>query len=58
MMLVVLFYAVFIPASTWLGNWLEGLGWHDWLVQVVVMASNLVTEFFFQKYVVYKEKAE
>ena len=56
MLLVALFYAVFTPASTWLGNWLEGMGWHDWLVQVVVMCTNLVTEFLFQKFVVYKEK--
>ena len=58
MLLVALFYAVFTPASTWLGNWLEGLGVHDWLVQLIVMVSNLVTEYFFQKYVVYRETSE
>ena len=56
MLLVALFYAVFTPASTWLGNWLEGLGVHDWLVQLIIMCSNLVTEYLFQKFVVYKEK--
>ena len=35
MLLVALFYAVFTPASTWLGNWMEGLGMHDWLVQLI-----------------------
>ena len=58
MLLVALFYAVFTPASTWLGNWMEGLGMHDWLVQLIVMCTNLVTEYLFQKFVVYKEKAE
>ena len=58
MLLVALFYAVFTPASTWLGNWMESLGVHDWLVQLIVMCSNLVTEYLFQKFVVYKEKAE
>ena len=58
MLLVALFYAVFTPASTWLGNWMEGLGVHDWLVQLIVMCTNLVTEYLFQKFVVYKEKAE
>ena len=58
MLLVALCYAVFTPASTWLGNWLEGLGVHDWLGQLIVMCSNLVTEYLFQKFVVYKEKAE
>jgi len=55
MLLVILFYAVFTPASTWLGNWLEGLGVHDWLVQLIVMCTNLVTEYLFQKFVVYRE---
>ena len=58
MLLVALFYAVFTPASTWLGNLLEGAGVHDWLVQLIIMCSNLVTEYLFQKFVVYKEKAE
>ena len=52
------FYAVFTPASTWLGNLLESAGVHDWLVQLIIMCSNLVTEYLFQKFVVYKEKAE
>ena len=39
-------------------RWLEGLGVHDWLVQLIVMTSNLVTEFLFQKYVVYREVNE
>ena len=58
MLLVALFYAVFTPASTWLGNCLESAGVHDWLVQLIIMCSNLVTEYLFQKFVVYKEKAE
>ena len=58
MLLVALYYAVFTPASTWLGNLLEGAGVHDWLVQLIIMCSNLVTEYLFQKFVVYKEKAE
>ncbi|MBR3765113.1 MAG: GtrA family protein [Clostridia bacterium] len=58
MLLVALYYAVFTPASTWLGNWMEGLGVHDWLVQLIVMCSNLVTEFLFQKHVVYRDEAQ
>ena len=58
MLLVALYYAVFTPASTWLGNLLEGAGVHDWLVQLIIMCSNLVTEYLFQKFVVYKEKAK
>ncbi len=56
MALVALYYAVFTPATALLGNWLEGLGWHDWLIQVLNMALNLSTEFLFQKFVVYREE--
>ncbi len=55
MLLVALYYAVFTPVTTLLGSWLESLGWHDWLIQALNMALNLVTEFLFQKYVVYRE---
>ena len=54
MVLVAAYYAVFTPASTWLGDWLESIGWHDWLVLLVVMLLNLVTEYLFQKFVVYR----
>lgn len=55
MLLVALYYAVFTPASTLLGNWLESMGWHDWMVQLCVMVLNLVTEYLFQKFVVYRD---
>ena len=54
--LVALYYLIFTPATTLLGNWLEALGWHDWLIQLLNMLLNFVTEFLFQKYVVYPEK--
>ena len=57
MALVALYYAVFTPVSIWLGNWLEVLGIPDLLVTVIVMLLNFVTEFLFQKYVVYREKS-
>ncbi len=55
MLLVLLFYAVFTPASTWCGNALEAAGWHDWLIQVLTMLANFVLEFLWQKFVVFKE---
>ena len=58
MLLVALFYAVFTPVTMWGGQKLVSLGVFDWLVEVGVMLLNLVTEYLFQKFVVYKEKAE
>lgn len=59
MLLVALYYAVFTPASAWWGHALEAAGMHDWLIEIGTMLVNFVTEFLFQKFVVFKEpKAE
>lgn len=58
MALVALYYLIFTPATTWLGNWLEAIGWHDWLIQLLNMLLNFVTEFLFQKFVVYREEKQ
>ena len=54
MLLVIMYYAVFTPLSTWGGDYLaEDLGWNEYLVTFLNMFANLVTEFLFQRYVVY-----
>ena len=54
MLKVAAYYAVFTPLSTLLGNWLaEGLGWNEYLVTGINMALNFITEFLFQRFVVY-----
>ena len=54
MLKVAAYYAVFTPLSTLLGNWLvEGLGWNEYLVTAINMILNFVTEFLFQRFVVY-----
>ena len=58
MLLVALYYVVFTPASALWGTWLEKLGLHDWLIEIINMLINFVTEFLFQKFVVYREKKE
>ena len=59
MLLVALYYVVFTPASALWGTWLEKLGLHDWLIEIGTMLVNFVTEFLFQKFVVFREpKAE
>ncbi len=55
MLLVALYYAVFTPLTTWGGDYLaENLGWNEYVVTILNMLLNLVTEFLFQRYVVYK----
>ena len=55
MFLVFLYYLVFTPLSTWWGDLLTGAGWNDYLVLALTMIINLVTEFLFQKYIVFKD---
>ena len=50
------FYCVFTPLSTILGNYLTGtLGWNDYVVTIMNMVINLITEFIYQKYYVFKD---
>ena len=54
MLKVALYYAVFTPLSTLLGNYLaESLGWNEYLVTGINMLLNFTTEFLFQRFVVY-----
>ncbi|MEG2603711.1 MAG: GtrA family protein [Clostridia bacterium] len=54
MLLVGLYYLVFTPLSTWWGAALTNLGWNEDLVLVGTMLINFVTEFLFQRFVVYR----
>lgn len=55
MLKVAAFYLVFTPATTLLGNYLTGtLGWNDYLVTGINMVLNLVLEYFYDKYFVFK----
>lgn len=59
MLLVFAYYCVFTPVTTILGNYLaEDLGWNEYLVTGLNMVLNLVTEFLYQKYVVYKDQID
>lgn len=55
MLKVLLFYAVFTPASTYLGNFLaEGLHWNEYLVTAINMAANFILEYLYDTYYVFK----
>ena len=54
MALVALFYLVFTPASAWWGTALQHAGWNAYLIEGMNMLINFVTEFLYQKFVVYR----
>lgn len=59
MFLVFLYYLVFTPLTTIGGNYLaEDLHWNEYLVTGINMVLNLVTEFLYQKYVVYRNQID
>ncbi|HPF86595.1 MAG TPA: GtrA family protein [Candidatus Limiplasma sp.] len=55
MTLVLLYYAVFTPLSTWWGDALTNIGWNDYIVLGGTMLTNFVTEFLFQSLVVFRK---
>ncbi len=53
------YYCVFTPLSLLLGNYLvDALGWNDYLGTGINMALNFVTEFLFDKYVVFRNSID
>ncbi|MBQ3317648.1 MAG: GtrA family protein [Spirochaetales bacterium] len=54
MMKVLGYYAVFTPLSTIFGNWLaDDLLWNEYLVTILNMIINFVTEYLFDRFVVF-----
>lgn len=59
MVKVALYYLVFTPLSTLLGNYLtHTLGWNEYLVTGLNMVINFVTEFLYQRYFVFRPTEE
>ena len=59
MLKVLGYYAVFTPVTTILGSYLTGtLLWNEYLVTALNMILNLVTEFLFQRFVVYGKSVD
>lgn len=53
------FYLVFTPTTTILGSYLaDTLMWNEYLVTGINMALNLVTEYLFQRYVVFRNSLD
>ena len=49
------FYCVFTPLSVWWGSALTGAGWNEYLVLFGTMAVNLTTEFFYDRFFVFRD---
>lgn len=59
MLKVFIYYCIFTPLSTIGGNYLvETLGWNDYLVEILSMLLNLVTEFLYTRFVVYGKQVD
>lgn len=59
MMLVFLFYLVFTPTTTILGNFLaEDLHWNEYLVTIINMALNLSLEYLYDRFVVFRDSID
>lgn len=59
MALVFGYYCVFTPLSTLLEHLLtSNLGWNAYLVTAINMILNFVTEFLFQRFVVYRNSVD
>ena len=52
---VFVFYLIFTPTSTILGNYLaEDLGWNNTLVTLLNMLANFILEYLYDKFVVFR----
>ena len=55
MLQVFVFYLIFTPTSTILGNYLvETLKWNEYIVTIINMLFNFILEFLYDKYIVFK----
>ena len=56
MLLVVVFYCAFTPASVFGGQALKDIGWNGTLVEGLMMLINCALEFVWQKFIVFNSK--
>ena len=58
MLLAFLFYIPFTPATVFGGQALVNIGWHSLLVEALTMVLNFVLEFFWSKYVTFRNNID
>ena len=55
MLLVFAYYLVFTPTSTYLEHYLTTMrGWNEYLVTIMNMLLNFITEFLYQRFIVFR----
>ena len=52
------FYVVFTPLSIWLTAELVGIGWHEMIVKLITQTANLILEYFYMRYVVFRNSID
>ena len=55
MMKTVLFYVVFTPVTMILGNYCDHIGVNHYLILIVTMALNFITEYLYQRFYTFKD---
>lgn len=56
---VLAYYVVFTPLTTFGGGWLvDTCGWNDYVVQIGSMLFNCITEFLYQRFVVFRKSLD
>ena len=55
---VALFYAVFVPASTWIEHYMTGLGVNEYIVTIGNMVLNFILEFLYQRFYVFRDSID
>lgn len=56
MIKIAIFYCIFTPTTTLLGNYLaEDLLWNEYLVTAINMALNLTTEYLYDRFFVFRK---
>lgn len=59
MLKVAAFYVIFIPLSSYLTYcWTELRGFNSYIIKAITMVANLVLEFFYQKYYVFRDSID
>ena len=58
MALVFLYYVAFAPLSIWWGHELTNAGWNEDVVMIGTMLINFVTEYLYQRFVVYRNSMD
>ena len=59
MLKVLAFYCIFTPLTMLGGGYLvDTCGWNDFLVEIMTMALNFVTEYLYDRFVVFKDSID